>query len=182
MAFVCQRFSEARAPSGQVSAPLIPGLQKEVLPSAPQLKRTQAVDFMMQRASLDLARVNESTKPSFLKYPASRYYRSYKIRDDEGRSKAAKINPDLAYLLVEQGEPRVSFSQGEMTRLEQALLSIQETQNFLFWLMGTFVPSLSVTDLSPYKESYVRSSSEYPKGNVGPSTVDGCGYCQYKGS
>ena len=33
--FVCQRFPEACAPSAQVSAPLMPGLQREVLPSAP---------------------------------------------------------------------------------------------------------------------------------------------------
>ena len=37
------------------------------------------------------------------------------------------------------GDPRVSLAQGEMVRLEEALLSIQDTQNFLFWLMGTFV-------------------------------------------
>ena len=57
----------------------------------------------MQQASSDLARANKSTKPSFLKYPATRYYRAYKIGDEEGRSKAAKINPDLSHLLVGQG-------------------------------------------------------------------------------
>ena len=136
MEFMCTRFLEARAPSAQALAPLFPGLQKEVRPSTPQLKRAQAVDFMMQRASSDLACANESTKPSFLKYLATKYYRAYKIGDDEGRSKAAKINPDLSHLLVGQGEPRVSFSQGETTKLEQALLSIQGTQSFLFWLLG----------------------------------------------
>ena len=52
------------------------------------------MDFMMQWASSDLAHVNESAKLLFLKHPASR---AYKI-GDEGRSKAAKINPDLAHL------------------------------------------------------------------------------------
>ena len=112
MEFVCTRFPEARAPSAQASAPLFPGLQKEVCPSAPQLKRAQAMDFMMQWAFLDLARANESTKPSFLKYPAIRNYRAYKIGDDEGRSKTAKINPDLSHLLVGQGEPSHFFSGG----------------------------------------------------------------------
>ena len=112
MEFVCTRFPEARAPSAQAVAPFFPGLQKEVRPSAPQLKRTQAVDFKMQRASSDLARANESTKLSFLKYPATRYYKAYKIGDDNGRTKAAKINPDLSHLLVGQGEPSHFFSGG----------------------------------------------------------------------
>ena len=46
------------------------------------------------------------------------------------------MNPELfSYLCV-------SISQGEMVCLEQALLS-WDTQNFLFWLMGTFVTLMS---------------------------------------
>ena len=96
-----------------------------------------------------LTSANESTKPSFPKYPTQQYYRSYHTSSDEGRDRPAKVNPELVPHLIVCGEPRVSISQGEMVHLEQALLSSRDTQNFLFWLMGTLVTLMSDSEALP---------------------------------
>ncbi|MPC48487.1 hypothetical protein E2C01_042260 [Portunus trituberculatus] len=92
----------------------------------------------MSQASEALTRANESSRLSFAKYPARQYYRSYRTSIDEGRNLPAKVNPELVEHLTVYGDLWVSFSQGEMMHLEEALLTTQDTQNFLFWLMGTF--------------------------------------------
>ncbi|MPC88189.1 hypothetical protein E2C01_083086 [Portunus trituberculatus] len=47
------------------------------------------------------------------------------------------VNLELVQHLTVRGDLRVSLSQGEMMRLEEALLTTQDTQNFLFWSVGT---------------------------------------------
>ena len=56
------------------------------------------------------------------------------------------MNPELLPHLTVRSEPRISIPQGEMVRLEQALLSFQDTQNFLFWLIGAVVTLMSDSD------------------------------------
>ncbi|MPC50375.1 hypothetical protein E2C01_044203 [Portunus trituberculatus] len=77
-----------------------------------------------------------------------RYYRSYRTSVDESRSFPAKVNSDLVQHLTVHGDPQVSLPQGEMMLLEKALLTSQDTENFLFWLMGTFF-SLTLSDEGP---------------------------------
>ena len=64
----------------------------------------------------------------------------------------ARVNPELVPHMTIRGEPRVSLAQGEMVRLEEALFSIRDTQNFLFWLMGTFVSLTSSGEGSTTQE------------------------------
>ena len=50
-----------------------------------------------------------------------------------------KVNLELHTHLTVHSEQCVSIPQGEMVLREQALLFSWDMQNFLFWLMGTFV-------------------------------------------
>ena len=68
--FVCETFPEAHGPTLQDTAPLLLGMQHgEVPATTPSLKQAQPIDLLMSQASKALADANESTKPSFAKYP-----------------------------------------------------------------------------------------------------------------
>ncbi|MPC85941.1 hypothetical protein E2C01_080747 [Portunus trituberculatus] len=107
--------------------------RSEVPATTLHLKHAHPTDFMFQ-ASKALTCANESSKPLFAKYLA----RSYRTSIDEGRTLLARVNSDLVQHLTVRGDPQILLFQGEMMRLEQALLTTQEMQNFLFWLMGIF--------------------------------------------
>ena len=87
MDLVYQTFPEARG-QAQDTAPLLPDMQCGEAPATtPSLKQAQPINVLMSQA---LAHANESTKPSFAKYPAQRYYRSYHTSCDKGRDRPAK--------------------------------------------------------------------------------------------
>ena len=78
MDFVYKTFPEACGPAPQESAPILPGiLHGEVHATTPSLKQAQPIDFMMSQASVALVHANESTRLSFVKYPAQLYHRCY---------------------------------------------------------------------------------------------------------
>ena len=75
----------------------------------PQLKRTQAV--LHDATGFPESRTRQRVYQALVsQLPCSKYYRNCKIGDDEGRSKAAKIYPDLAHLLVGQGDQEPVFT------------------------------------------------------------------------
>ena len=132
MDFVYQTFPEARGQAPQDTVPLLPGMQHGDVPTTASLKRAQPINVLMLQASDAFARANELTKPSFVKYPAKRYYISYRTSSDEDRDRPAKVNLELLLHMTVRSESCVSFSQQEMMCLEQALLSSWDTQNLLF--------------------------------------------------
>ena len=147
MDFVFERFPEARGVTNQDSAPLLPGMQHgEVSAAAPRLARAPPIGYMMDQASAALARANETPKAAFARYPSRRSLRCYRTGMGDGGNRAARINPDLLSHLTVRGDPRVTLPHGEAVRLEEALLSIRDTQNFLFWLMGTYASLASSKD------------------------------------
>ena len=107
-------------------------MQHGDVPTTASLKRAQPINVLMLQASDAFARANEPTKPSFVKYPAKRYYISYRTSSDEDRDRPAKVNLELLLHMTVRSESCVSFSQQEMMCLEQALLSSWDTQNLLF--------------------------------------------------
>ena len=147
MDFVFERFPEARGVTNQDSAPLLPGMQRsEVSAATPRLARAPPIGYMMDQASTALARANEAPKAAFARYPSRRSLQCYRTGEDDGGNRAARVNPDLLSHLTVRGEPWVTLPHGEAVRLEEALLAIRDTQNFLFWLMGTYASVASSKD------------------------------------
>ena len=147
MDFVFERFPEARGAMTQEPAPLLPGMQRgEVSNPTPRLTRAPPIAYMMDQASTALARANEAPKASFAKYLSRRYLRCYRNGADNNGNRATRVNPNLLSLLTVRGDPRVTLPHGEAVKLEEALLCIRDTQNFLFWLMGTYASLASSKD------------------------------------
>lgn len=101
--------------------------------------RAQLMDFSLHAAYKALLSASKGSKPSLACYPSNRIWTLYSVSSHESAWKAAKLDTDLAIALSINGrEPQMVVHHADMICLERVLACQCETQNFLFWSVGTF--------------------------------------------
>ena len=136
--FIFTRFPEARGPTLGEPIPSLPGIQDGPSSYSPSFNRAPLVDYMMNKACEAVSAANSSSKPSMAKFPSRRFLKAYRSSSANKGNKAALINQELLSYISTDHEPRVSLSQGDAIRFEEAWISLRDIQNFLCWTLGAF--------------------------------------------
>ena len=151
MDFIFNKFPEARGPRIRQPVPSLPGIQDNPYSFSPSINRAPQVDYMMDQAYNAISAANYSNTPALARVPSRRFLKAYRTFSATKGNKVASVNQELHSYVNTRNEPRVSFSQAEAIRLEEAWLKLRDIQNFLCWTLGAFA------DISSSPESVAQN-------------------------